>query len=396
MVDEENQAENARDEEKKRVFRKGKKIEEGTYQVHIQPNEPILHGILRAKIEWWHYNKMNSLLLTIGVGLLFSYALYHYFGDFFGIIVGILIFVVTPVEFWEEKQRRRTNIVKVRVYRPQGILVPMDMEIGEDKKVNMYVYKPEPDEKGRAIYEEWAYSKRLNDPNNPKAITRIDAPMIDTGFSTVVFAIEVKPKERVIIGDDGKSIPVMGLIDLIEETHTYINKGMEEINRLREKNRISLEDFVEAQEKANAAREAFNSFMNYVKEKGIQGKFLKDLNKTEQQLVVALNRDTSEVFTHINEIRNWRKNPRAIRQGKVISAINTMNGDMRKASFWIAHEQDVRREVFADVLTAMYNNSGRDPKNDLAFTAQLNSELEKLLTKEEHESVKEVVADEDQ
>lgn len=396
MVENQDQAENAKEVEKRKIFRRGKKIGEDMYEVHIQPNEPILHGWMRAKIEWWHYNKINSLLATFGIGLLVAYGFYHYFGYYFGIVVAIIVFVVTPIEFWEEKNSRKRNIVKARMYRPEGIIAPVDIQIGEDKHVNIWAYRPDSSEKGRDVYEEWFYSKRLEDPKNPKAVHRIDAPLIDTGYSTYVFGIEVRPKERVIIGDKGMSIPVMALIDIIEETETFINKSMEEINKLRKANKIKLEVYVEANEKAHIAKERFYEFINYVKANHMEGKFLKDLPKAEQQLVVALDRDSSEVYGYISQLRSWTQYPRAVRQGKAVSAINEMNADTRRTLFWIAHEHDVRRESFVDAYTAAYINSGRDPKNDIAFNDQLNKELEKIPTKEERQIAQEVISDGDQ
>ena len=382
---------------KRPLFRKtGKQLRKGVDLVDIapiQPDEPIIHGFLRRaahRWEQWQGTKKTGAVILLGVVL---YALYYYFTILVPVFVSIFLLLVLPYEYAEEDQAQKKDIVKVRVYRPDGRYVPVNVSLNEKKVLTMQVYKPTEEQDGklkRKKYEEYYFAKRLKDPAHPKAINLFRCRIIDTGYSEYVFAVDVNVRARTVIGEE-EMYPAGAMIPLIEESVHYINEGLKNIKEGLKKATITPEDGAKMIELAEIAKAAFYEFIHYARKKGVEFVRLKDLNKEEQTLVFFMNRLTSEFFTQFRDWKSWKDIPVSMREARVNSIENMRSELFHIFRFYQMHEPDIRQEEWAEAFQYYYETSGMSPAAAKADQEELVRQIREIRTKAEANVTKDEV-----
>lgn len=116
----------------------GRPIRDGLREMkiaEIQPEERIIHGLLRRSLKRWElWGGTRKLALALFVGFVL-WLLYHYLGLLVPIMVSILLFLVIPYEYFEADAEDRKDVIRVRVYRPLVTLAGMPTG-------NVYEYDP--------------------------------------------------------------------------------------------------------------------------------------------------------------------------------------------------------------------------------------------------------------
>ena len=351
----------------------------------IGKDEPILHGILRGSVEAWRRKRMTQKLAVALFIVVAGGALYYFYGLLVAVFVTIALVVVVPYEMFDAYREERKHIRKVRIYRPRGILKSVDVAFSRlQKKVETYVYNPDVDG-NKPRYEEWFYSKDLTDPTDPKMVRLQDCAIIETGYSTIVFGIDVLPMERVIIGDKGNSVPVFDILPYIEETKTFVTDTMAKAKKELTSGELKIEDYNELHEKAENALMAFGIFEAFAHSKKIRMKKLGDLHGDDRKYVVAMDRTASEFFETLKQYGELEKMPYAIREAKFMSIINAETVQQQRIGFWQMHENQIRELSFAEAIDTEYALSSRAPEETGAFWKDYHDAVNATRTQNEKE-----------
>lgn len=382
----------------KRLFQPtGRYVRKGIEElkiVPIQPDEPIIHGIMRrAAHRWevWGGTKKTALVLVVGAIL---YGLYSYFGTLVPIFVAIFLFVVIPYEYFEAEAEEKRDIIRVRVYRPEGRMVPMDVSLKKDKKLTIQVYKPSDETTSEGLkrkkYEEYYFARRLLDPTHPKGINTPHCRVIDTGYAKYIFAVDVDIAARTVVGEEDL-IPAGVMIPLVEESISYINEGLKAIDKGLRKAKISPEDGKILQTLAENAKTAFYSFVTFAKTKDVDFLKVKDLNKAEQQYVFFMNRLSSKFFTVFRDLKDWSERTPSMRMAS-IQGIESMKLELIQVhKFYQAYEKDLVIDIWDDALDYHYGTSGMSTAAQKADQEERARQMREVRTKEEIDVTKEDV-----
>lgn len=363
--------------------------------VPIQPDEPIIHGLMRrAAHKWEVWGGTRKTALTLAISAI-TYGLYSYFGALVPIFVAMVLFIVIPYEYIEAEGEEKKDIIKVRVYRPDGRIVPMDVSLKKDRKLTIQVYRPSDETTAEGLkrkrYEEYYFAKRLLDPSHPKGINTPHCRVIDTGYSKYIFAVDVDVKARTIVGEEDL-IPAGVMIPLVEESISYLNEGLKEIEKGLKKAKISPEDGRILKNLAQNAKDAFYSFYNFAKKKDVDFVRLKDLNKAEQQYVFFMNRLSSDFFSVFKDLKDWSDRTPSMRMAS-IQGIESMKLELIQIhKYFQAYEKDIVIDVWDDALDYHYGTSGMSTAAQKADQEERARQMREVRTKEEINVTKDEVS----
>lgn len=379
----------------------GRPIRDGLREMkiaEIQPEERIIHGLLRRSLKRWElWGGTRKLALALFVGFVL-WLLYHYLGLLVPIMVSILLFLVIPYEYFEADAEDRKDVIRVRVYRPEGRTVPVDVSLSKDRRLTVDVFRPSQEDMSHGMkrkkYEEYYFSRRLLDPTHPYGINTPHCRVIDTGYAKYIFAVEVDVQARTVVGEEDL-FPGMAMIQLCEESISYINAGLKDVEQGMEKGKISPEDGRVMVRMAEIARTTFHTFITYANSKGVDFLRIKDLNKAEQEFVFFMDRLSSGFFREFKDMQDWNSRSPSMRFASVQAVENMKIELMQKHKYYQAYEKDLRLDEWSSALDYYAETSGASVGAKKAEQAERAKQMREFSPKEEADRTREEVVKND-
>ena len=360
-------------------------------KVVVPKKLPVIEGesptqtLGRTIIDWWLSHNLTwrtILVVILGVSyyILRAYISYEAIEFLIGIFIAAYIFGHFMSEYF-----LKPHIARIRKAKIQDDVSVVNVET-KGLKVNLNILKAK-FKPGEDAWEEYITVNEALDPKNPNRLISLGVTPIQTSWGKYIFAKEVDLENRMLIGDK-EDYPAIALLPFVNDSQTYIPETIKWLEKLSQKSKITPEQLVELEKEGMKIYDQLDGYINKLSDYGAKIVNLKQMSKTDQRVILGLNRVTSRFFNQYKEYKEFYDLPLTLRSSRIMNAISTEKEMSTLYSFWLENMARMEQEAMSEALGVLQNELGITSSGLTARMHETWEEFTELRTLREKEALR--------
>ena len=349
--------------------------------------ESPVQSLGRHLMNLWISNNMTMRMLIVIILSAVAYGLYYYFGTSFYSLFGLILISSLIAGYLIAGWHLKRYEIRVRTSKIKDDTKIISTEFN-DQDVTMKVMKSQLE--GRDMWEEWSIidPTLVKDPSLKPRMIGVNK--INTGFATYIFAKDFDPQNRLIIGE-GEEFPGIALIPMLSSAYTTLPEIDRWVEKMWRKGKLKPEELQSYIDKLNDAITSYNDVIGELKNKGVKGIRMQDLNNQQQKLAIGLDSVGSRVFEQYKEYREHMELPEEIRHARVMNAVNTSKETTTLLAFMLENMSLLEQKAMSAAFGVIQNLQGVTSEQIQARFKDFDLELKtKLISEKEREMIEKV------